>query len=275
MKDRVINIASGLGYYILFIVINMLVSLVVEVAYGVHIGIELSSVGGTLPTQEEAVQMYMEFYNRYAIVITLIYQIIMFLAICWIFRIKKKKLRDEIMFVSIKKEDILPVIILGLTAQFFLSYIIELLPIPEDIMNEYVQASSLALQNQNIFLQIISIVVIAPFVEEIVFRGIILRKFENAVPIMLAVILSSCLFGLGHGQIVWIIYTAVLGILFSIVMLNKKSVVASILMHAVFNFSGLFIELIPRYHVTMKIICIIAFVIMISTLFFISKKKVC
>lgn len=273
MKDRVINIASGLGYYILFIGINILVSLIVEVAYGAYIGIELSSVGGTLLTQEEAVQMYMEFYNKYAIAITLTYQIILLLIISWIFRIRKKQLRDEIMLFAITKEDILSAIVLGLTAQFFLSYAIELFPIPEDIMNGYIQASSPALQSQNIFLQIISVVIIAPIVEEIVFRGIILRKFGKAMPIILAVILNSCLFGLGHGQIVWMIYTAILGILFSIVMIKEKSVVAPILMHMVYNFSGLFIDLIPCCNGVMKIICFVTFVLMILTLIFIVKKE--
>lgn len=273
MKDRVINIASGLGYYILFIGINILVSLIVEVAYGAYIGIELSSVGGTLLTQEEAVQMYMEFYNKYAIAITLTYQIILLLIISWIFRIRKKQLRDEIMLFAITKEDILSAIVLGLTAQFFLSYAIELFPIPEDIMNGYIQASSPALQSQNIFLQIISVVIIAPIVEEIVFRGIILRKFGKAMPIILAVILNSCLFGLGHGQIVWMIYTAILGILFSIVMIKEKSVVAPILMHMVYNFSGLFIDLIPCFNGVMKIICFVTFVLMILTLIFIVKKE--
>lgn len=273
MKDRIVNIASGLGYYILFIGINILVSLIVEVAYGVYIGIELSSVGGNMPTQEEAVQMYMEFYNRYAVTITLIYQIITFLIVYWIFRIRKKQLREETMLVALKKKDILPIIVLGLTVQLFLSYAIELLPIPEDIMNEYAQASSPVLQNQNIILKIISVVIIAPFVEEVVFRGIILRKFGKAMPIILAVILSSCLFGLGHGQIVWMIYTAVLGILFSIMMLQKKSVTASILMHMVFNFLGLFIELIPCSKDAMITICIVAFVLMISTWIFLLQGK--
>lgn len=90
-----------------------------------------------MPTREEAVQMYMEFYNRYAIVITLVYQMITFLIICLIFRIKKKSFRKEVMLTAIKREDILPIMVIGLTAHFFTSYAMELLPIPEAIMKEY------------------------------------------------------------------------------------------------------------------------------------------
>ena len=75
-----------------------------EISYGAYIGMTLASVGGSMPTREEAVQMYMEFYNRYAIVITLVYQMITFLIICLIFRIKKKSFRKEVMLTAIKRE---------------------------------------------------------------------------------------------------------------------------------------------------------------------------
>lgn len=118
-------------------------------------------------------------------------------------------------------------------------------------------------------------VIIAPIVEEIVFRGIILRRFGKAMPMILAVILSSCLFGLGHGQIVWIAYAAILGVLFSAIALQEKSVTASIIMHMVFNFFGLVIELISCSKSVMSIICIAAFAIIISTWIFLLRRAGC
>ena len=272
MKDRVKNIAAGIGYLALFFGVNVLVTFVTEFIYGFKIGQEIAATGGTFD-QQAIVQGLMDFITEHTTLMTLVYQLLT-LAIIWlIFMIRKKHFCQEVTLVSFDKKSILPILVMGVAVQLFVSYALELLPIPEDILNEYMQASAPILQKQNIVLQIIAVAVVAPIAEEVIFRGLILSRFRKAMPAVLAVILSSALFGLVHGQIIWMIYATGMGILFSVVAIREKSIGASVLLHMAINFSALFVDLIPVKGMVMGMLCAGAFVIIVAMLYIIVKKE--
>ena len=58
------------------------------------------------------------------------------------------------------------------------------------------------------------------------------------MPVAAAVALSSIAFGLFHGQLLWICYAAILGLVMCFVAIKCESVLASILYHMVFNLLG-------------------------------------
>ena len=53
--------------------------------------------------------------------------------------------------------------------------------------------------------------------------------------IALAVILSSLLFAVMHLQIIWIIYAFIFGIIFNLIYIRFKSIIANILLHMSYN----------------------------------------
>lgn len=272
MKNRVKNVAAGIGYLALFFGVNLLVSFVVEFIYGFKAGLEMALTGGVFDEQA-FMEGLMEFVNKYSTLMTMAYQILA-LGIIWlIFKLRKKKFRQEVTLMAFDKKSIVPILIMGVAVQFFVSYIMELLPIPEDMMNAYVQASSPLLQSQNLFIQIIALAVVAPIAEEIVFRGLILSRFKKAMPTVVAIVLSAVLFGLVHLQLLWIIYATLIGILLAVVAEQEKSIGASILLHMAINFSALFVELIPVQGIVMGVVCVVAFAIIAVTLYTIVKKQ--
>lgn len=272
MKDRVKNIAAGIGYLALFFGVNVFVTFVTEFIYGFKIGQEIAATGGTFD-QQAIVHGLMDFIAEHTTLMTLVYQLLT-LAIIWlIFMIRKKHFCQEVTLVSFDKKSILPILVMGVAVQLFVSYALELLPIPEDILNAYMQASAPILQKQNIVLQIIAVAVVAPIAEEVIFRGLILSRFRKAMPTVLAVIVSSALFGLVHGQIIWMIYATGMGILFSVVAIREKSISASVLLHMAINFSALFVDLIPVKGMVMGMLCAGAFVIIVAMLYIIMKKE--
>lgn len=211
MKNRVKNIAAGIGYLALFFGVNLFVSLVVEFIYGFKVGLEMAFTSGVFDEQA-FMEGLMEFVNKYSTLMTMAYQILA-LGIIWlIFKLRKKKFHQEVTLMVFDKKYIVPILIMGVAVQFFVSYAMELLPIPEDMMNAYVQASSPLLQSQNLFIQIIALAVVAPIAEEVVFRGLILSRFKKAMPTVLAIVVSSVLFGLVHMQLLWIIYATLVKI---------------------------------------------------------------
>ena len=93
------------------------------------------------------------------------------------------------------------------------------------------------------------------------------------MPTVLAIVLSSVLFGLVHMQLLWIIYATLMGMLLAVVAEQEKSIGASILLHMAINFSALFVELIPVQGIVMGVVCVVAFAIIAVTLYTIVKKQ--
>ncbi|MDD3277550.1 MAG: CPBP family intramembrane metalloprotease [Lachnospiraceae bacterium] len=89
------------------------------------------------------------------------------------------------------------------------------------------------------FLAIITTVILAPVVEELVFRGLTLRLFRRSgVPFFMANILQAVLFGLYHMNLIQGIYAALLGLFLGYLANRYRTLLASMTLHAVFNFCG-------------------------------------
>ncbi len=74
-----------------------------------------------------------------------------------------------------------------------------------------------------------------PFVEEIVFRGILLQSYQRTGRIIGSIILSSVFFGLIHLNFNQFAYAAVMGIMFALLVEATGSVLTSFMAHAFFN----------------------------------------
>lgn len=108
--------------------------------------------------------------------------------------------------------------------------------LPEAWMEDYMDASA-ALNDTGVIMAVAT-VLIAPIVEETVFRGLVLSRLKRVMPGWLAVVLSALLFGVCHGQAVWMAYAFVLGLLFGVMTLRTGSIWPSLIAHIVFNGIG-------------------------------------
>ncbi|MBD5085248.1 MAG: CPBP family intramembrane metalloprotease [Clostridiales bacterium] len=93
---------------------------------------------------------------------------------------------------------------------------------------------------------VIAVAVVAPIVEEVIFRGLIMNRMARVMPAWLAVVLSAAVFGVCHGHPVWFAYAFVLGAVFGFIDLRTNSILPSILGHVVFNAIGQIFSLIPE-----------------------------
>jgi membrane protease YdiL (CAAX protease family) len=82
---------------------------------------------------------------------------------------------------------------------------------------------------------ILSVVVCAPVLEEILFRGLIFESCRERFGSGVAVLVSALLFGLVHGVPVQIINAFVVGLIFGYVYLRTGSLLSVILLHVVNN----------------------------------------
>lgn len=93
---------------------------------------------------------------------------------------------------------------------------------------------------------IVGVAVLAPFYEELVFRGVALRDYRDARSSLFAVLFTSALFGLVHGSIIHILYVFPMGVVFALVMLKTGQLWTVIVAHGLNN---LVVTLLPKLDV--------------------------
>jgi len=131
---------------------------------------------------------------------------------------------------SIKIMALISISIIGIQTGI-ISPIVSSLPIPE-----FMQKIFLELANQNGVFSFIAIVVAAPFIEELIFRGIILDGLLQKYSPVKSIILSSILFGIVHLNPWQFISALIIGMFSGWVYYRTRKISLSILIHLVNNF---------------------------------------
>lgn len=131
----------------------------------------------------------------------------------------------------------------GVMGNLAVTGIMELAPFSQQLMDSYAEASS-SLDTSLLWADLLSVALLAPLVEEAIFRGAVLSCLREAMPDWLAVLLQGLLFGCIHGQLLWICYAAVFGVLLGWARVQTGSLKASVLVHLGFNLSSFFIGIV-------------------------------
>ncbi|MDE7285687.1 MAG: CPBP family intramembrane metalloprotease, partial [Lachnospiraceae bacterium] len=79
--------------------------------------------------------------------------------------------------------------------------------------------------------------IISPLAEEAVFRGILYNRMKRCFHYKIALVVSSLLFGIYHGNLVQAVYGSILGLLIAYFYEQYKSFAAPVLFHAAANIS--------------------------------------
>lgn len=137
-----------------------------------------------------------------------------------------------------------------------------------------------ALYGGNIVMEVLAAVILAPIVEELLFRGLVFKRLHNYVGKIPAMILSSLFFGIYHGNIVQGVYAFVIGMLFVFIYDRYKTLIAPILAHIFANLisvlsveTGLF-NVLYKNKLNFYLSTVIEVVICIMLIVAISKKVI-
>lgn len=95
----------------------------------------------------------------------------------------------------------------------------------------------------NIAIVIISSSIAAPLVEEMLIRGLLYSRLRHYMRPSVCMIITALAFGLIHGNLVQFVYAFLNGIVFAYVYERFKTIWASVLMHAIANFTSVVVEL--------------------------------
>ena len=144
-------------------------------------------------------------------------------------------------------------------------------------------------QGGNEFIMLLAVMICAPIVEELIFRGFIysaLKKIFNVIPkvqtektgivsMIVSAIITSVLFGLYHGNILQALYTGILSLFMVWIFEMSGSLISSVLVHCMFNFSGM-----PMYflingigEVASMVVCSVLSVAVVIVIYRICRRK--
>lgn len=185
-----------------------------------------------------------------------------------VYRIRGKKMGEEIVLKKASPNIIGKVLICAVSMQFFFSILVAMLPIPESFFEAFEKSNAL-LEGGSLTIQLINIAVFTPILEEIIFRGFIYTRLRKAMSVVPAVLISGSIFGLVHGNLIGFFYASLLGFFMAMLLERFNSILPSIACHMAFNGASFATMLFPESTGALIIIFVISTVLMLFSLFWI------
>lgn len=158
---------------------------------------------------------------------------------CIVYLIRKKKTYANSFNLTIKNKRIIPFLIVGTIALLFgiIAPIGNSIPMPESFRAAFMEFGS-----QTGIFTIILLLVAAPVLEELIFRGIILDGLLKKYSPSKSILISSLLFGLVHLNPWQFVTGFIIGIFSGWVYYKTRSLLNSIIIHASANLSGFLMQ---------------------------------
>lgn len=146
--------------------------------------------------------------------------------------------------LRIEKQDVGVGVLAGVASQFLL---LPLLYLPFEVLNRDLDVSEKARETLGVasggglLVLAVLVVVVAPFVEELFFRGLLQRTLGQWMPPLAAVAVSAVVFGVTHLQPVQLLGLIAFGIVLGILAERAGRLGPSIVAHMSFNAASVFV----------------------------------
>lgn len=112
---------------------------------------------------------------------------------------------------------------------------------PKSWINTY-SGTEEVLTSGSIYIKVASAVIVAPVIEELVFRGLIYKRIKRVSNATIACVLSALMFGVFHFNVIQGIYATILGLGLAFVMEKYDSIIAPIFLHMTANSVSMFVS---------------------------------
>lgn len=214
-----------------------------------------------------------EFILRYAVHLTALAGVLTIITYIVMFKMRRKKFTEEVGLTRLAPLRGIGMFLLGIALNFATTFILSVIPFPKAWWDEY-NAQASAMVETDLWATVVLSVIVAPILEEIVFRGLVHTRLKRCMPMLAAMIVSAWLFGVMHGAMIWFIYASVFGFVLAWVYEKYKSLLAPILLHLGFNLCG---TVMSELETVPFVVCIIATLVSIGGIFYVqltSKNKI-
>lgn len=236
MKKFWVNVGKAAAYFGGYFGGQLVVSFAASFVISMIVSATMVAKNGALD-MEAYTEKVMEVFNSAMSLILIIAGLLSILVFFIVAKIRKKKFAESAGLKKFKAVTVAPIIIGGIALNFVLSFLMSAIPFPEKWIESYETSVGQVLTGAGIVMWI-AVVIMAPLVEELTFRGFMYTRLKQGMPKWIAVIVSSLAFGIMHGNIIQGLYTFIFGFTLVYVLERTKSTWASIIFHMAFNFVG-------------------------------------
>ena len=244
MKNLWKSIGKAALYFLVYFLMQAAVSGVYSVMITTKLTVEMMGADASLD-MELLTAKVMDIVMPQAMTLTLISSILTLLILGFVFLIRKKNFMEETSIRSMPIAGIVPVALSAVGFNIVVSKMLQIIPFPENWIESYQQNSSM-IGAGNMAVAWIATVIVAPILEEIVFRGLIYTRLKQGMAAVAAAVIASLLFALSHGTIVWGIYTFLLSMILIWTFERFQSLTANICFHFFFNLTGMVLSSIEE-----------------------------
>ncbi|GHU63345.1 protease [Clostridia bacterium] len=210
---------------ILYLVVSTIVGAIAGIVLGFRLGIDALS---ELP--------------KYTIFIVLLTNIVLFL-IFYPLYIRDKRNHSYTKKDTISFKQIILLLLLSIGACISLNSLISLSPLMELFPRS--QEVLASIYGHNLWLEIISVGIIAPIVEELLCRGLIFRRLRTILNFRFSLILSALIFAIIHGNMVQGLYAFTLGLILAYFYEKTSNLLYPIIIHIFANICSVLISEVP------------------------------
>ncbi len=231
---KVLVVLSAVSRALLYLIIFFSCQLAVTSAYMSAVMYDM----GITVLDDAAYNAVLAQTNSNFVTVNLVSNLIALLTVCLMQTVRRRPLTGELGTKSMNYFRLPSLAIFGIAFNVFISSLIDMLPIPSTLTDALNEQYSYAYGGPSLALEIVSIAVVVPIVEEIFFRGLILSRLRGKMGAVAAVLISAVLFGLVHGTVIAVAYSFVLGLILAAVTLIYDSTLPAIACHIGFNLTS-------------------------------------
>lgn len=241
MKKVLKQIGKALGYFAVYFTCMNVVDLIAGFVWGYMKGAEFKAMGMSAEEGMAAFQSVESGYNGISMLIGALLTLLVYFIIE---KIKKTSLAKETDMKMVTGKQMGLTVLGAVGGMFFLNFMLSILPIPADLLGDLNSGMS-SLTSYPFWLAILVNAILIPILEEVVFRGYLFSRLGKAMPAVVAAVISSVIFGLCHGGLVWAIWAAVTGLIICVVRVKTGSIIPGIIFHIIMNTYGMVVSYFP------------------------------
>ena len=228
------RVVKALTPFLIYLLVSAAVELVAAFVAGMFVTAFVS--GSDIAGMQRKM---METISAWSLPLTLVIQVICTGIFIWMYRSDSKR-------IIVKKRKMNPAtypvaFVLGAALAMFLNGLLILTGLYALLQSTFSETANV-IYNSEPWLMYLCTVIMAPIMEELMFRGIIYRRFRTYCIFSLAMLLSAVYFGIYHMNLLQFIYATLIGLLFAYGYEKFRALLAPMIMHAGANLLSVLIS---------------------------------
>ena len=264
------KILKAIGIIVLLLALYQAAQLFIMLVAGVIyiVGqIMTTAVSGAQPGLEELISDMITYLTAQTPWVVLLAVVITLPTYYLIYRNRRQELGTFISVRGIGPLSVPILVIFGLSVSFILDLalgILSQLDFFSRVFSDYEQVSSMIFGG-GFVLTLLSVGIVAPIFEELLFRGLVFGELRKITPVRVALVLQALLFGVYHMNVVQGVYAFLLGLLIGYIYYRSNSIIAPIIIHVSINSLSVIInefitaEQLTEWGFVLAIACVVLF----------------